>query len=182
MFAHLNPHSSDFGDVCALYAPFLHQLIMQSSVFESGRPVLVVVCVVRKLRPCPSYNRRRDRINFVHWRKLYKGGGYQRNPRQIATPPQKVPKNRRKPQTPPPPKRHPPPTNLTGMDPTKTNMHQQKHLFYQKPTCIPHVCYTCGPLCTKEPIWLRIFVLKTLSWVTSGFPLFHHFLQYLGPC
>ena len=40
---HLNPHSSDFGDVCALYAPFLHQLTMQSSLFEPGRPVLVVV-------------------------------------------------------------------------------------------------------------------------------------------
>ena len=26
MFSHLNPHSSDFGDICALYSPFLHQL------------------------------------------------------------------------------------------------------------------------------------------------------------
>ena len=74
---HLNPHSSDFGDVCALYAPFLHQLTMQSSLFERGRPTLVVVCVARKLRPCPSYSRRRDRINLVLWRSLYKGGaGY----------------------------------------------------------------------------------------------------------
>ena len=75
MFAHLNPHSSDFGDVCALYAPFLHRLTMQSSLFESGRPVLVVVCVARKLRPCPSYSRHRDRINLGLWRSLYKGGG-----------------------------------------------------------------------------------------------------------
>ena len=44
---HLNPHSSDFGDVCALYAPFLHRLTMQSSLFEPGRPVLVVACVAR---------------------------------------------------------------------------------------------------------------------------------------
>ena len=72
---HLNPHSSDFGDVCALYAPFLHRLTMQSSLFEPGRPVLVVVCVARKLRPCPSYSRRRDRINLGLWRSLYKGGG-----------------------------------------------------------------------------------------------------------
>ena len=72
---HLNPHSSDFGDVCALYAPFLHRLTMQSSLFESGCPVLVVVCVARKLRPCPSYSRRRDRINLGLWRSLYKGGG-----------------------------------------------------------------------------------------------------------
>ena len=72
---HLNPHSSDFGDVCAFYAPFLHRLTMQSSLFEPGCPVLVVVCVARKLRPCPSYSRRRDRINWGLWRSLYKGGG-----------------------------------------------------------------------------------------------------------
>ena len=75
MFAHLNPDSSDFGDVCAVYAPFLHQLTMQSSRFEPGCPVLVVVCVARKLRPCPSYSRVWDRINLGLWRSLYKGGG-----------------------------------------------------------------------------------------------------------
>ena len=48
---------------------------MQSSLFERGYPVLVVVCVVRKLRPCPSYSRRRDRINLGLWRSLYKWGG-----------------------------------------------------------------------------------------------------------
>ena len=37
--------------------------------------VLVVVCVARKLRSCPSYSRRRDRINLGLWRSLYKGGG-----------------------------------------------------------------------------------------------------------
>ena len=37
--------------------------------------VLVVVCVACKLRPCPSYSRRRDRIDLVLWRSLYKGGG-----------------------------------------------------------------------------------------------------------
>ena len=73
----LDPDSSDFGDVCALYAPFLHQLTMQSFLFERGCPTLVVVCVARKLRPCPSYSRRRDRINLGLWRSLYKGGaGY----------------------------------------------------------------------------------------------------------
>ena len=72
-FCPLDPDSSDFGDVCAFYAPFLHQLTMQSSLFERGCPVLVVVCVARKLRPCPSYSRRRDRINLGHWRSLYKG-------------------------------------------------------------------------------------------------------------
>ena len=71
----LDPDSSDFGDVCALHAPFLHQLTMQSSLFERGCPVLVVVCVARKLRPCPSYSRRRDCINLGRWRGLYKGGG-----------------------------------------------------------------------------------------------------------
>ena len=40
MFAHLNAHSPDFGDISALYPPFLHQLIMQSSLFQSGRPVI----------------------------------------------------------------------------------------------------------------------------------------------
>ena len=76
MFAHLNPHSSDFWYPCALYPPFLHRLTMQSSLFEPGRPVLLVVCVARKPRPCPSYSRRRDRINLVLWCSLYKGGGY----------------------------------------------------------------------------------------------------------
>ena len=28
-----------------------------------------------KPRPCPSYSRRRDCNNCVHWRSLYKGGG-----------------------------------------------------------------------------------------------------------
>ena len=37
--------------------------------------VSVVVFIARKLRPCPSYSRRRDRNNSVHWRSLYKGGG-----------------------------------------------------------------------------------------------------------
>ena len=37
--------------------------------------VSVVACVARKLRPCPSYSRRRDRINLGLWRSLYKGGG-----------------------------------------------------------------------------------------------------------
>ena len=27
--SHLNPHSSDFGDICALYSTFLHELTMQ---------------------------------------------------------------------------------------------------------------------------------------------------------
>ena len=35
----------------------------------------VVVYVARKLRPCPSYSRRRDRINLVLWRSLDKRGG-----------------------------------------------------------------------------------------------------------
>ena len=37
--------------------------------------VSVVVCVVRKPRPCLSYSRRRDRINSVLWRSYYKRGG-----------------------------------------------------------------------------------------------------------
>ena len=39
-FAHFNPHGSEFGNICALYSPFLHQLTMQSSLFELGRPVI----------------------------------------------------------------------------------------------------------------------------------------------
>ena len=38
--------------------------------------VSIVVCIARKLRPCPSCSRRRDRINLGLWRSLYKGGGY----------------------------------------------------------------------------------------------------------
>ena len=75
MFAQLNPHSCDFGYISALFSPFLHQLTTQSSFFEPGCPVSVVVCVARKLRLCPSYSRRRDRINLGFWRSLYKGGG-----------------------------------------------------------------------------------------------------------
>ena len=37
--------------------------------------VSVVACVAHKLRPCPSYSRRRDRINLGLWRSLYNGGG-----------------------------------------------------------------------------------------------------------
>ena len=64
MFAHLNPHSSSFGDICALYSPFLHQLTMQSSLLEPGH-----------LRPCAGYSRRRDQINLGLLRSLYQGGG-----------------------------------------------------------------------------------------------------------
>ena len=64
MFAHLNPHSSYFGDICALYSPFLHQLTVQSSLFQPG-------C----LRPCPSYSSRRDRINLGLLRSLYRWRG-----------------------------------------------------------------------------------------------------------
>ena len=38
-------------------------------------PVSIVVCVVRKPRPCLSYSRRRDHINLVLLRSDYKGGG-----------------------------------------------------------------------------------------------------------
>ena len=75
MFAHLNPHSSDFEYISALYSPFVHQLTMQFSLFEPGHPVSVIVCVARKLNPCPSYSRRRDCINLGIGRSLYKGGG-----------------------------------------------------------------------------------------------------------
>ena len=64
MSAQLNPQSCGFGDICALYSPFWHQLTMQSSFLEPGH-----------LRPCPSYSRRRDRINLGLLRSLYKGGG-----------------------------------------------------------------------------------------------------------
>ena len=64
LLAHLNPKSSDFGDICALSSPFLHQLTMP-----------VVVFVVRKLRPCLSYGSCRDHINSVLLRSLDKGGG-----------------------------------------------------------------------------------------------------------
>ena len=37
--------------------------------------VSVVVCVVRKPRPCPSYSRRRDRVNLVLLRSFFGGGG-----------------------------------------------------------------------------------------------------------
>ena len=37
--------------------------------------VPVVVCVACKLRPCPSYNGRRDHNNSIHWHSLCKGGG-----------------------------------------------------------------------------------------------------------
>ena len=45
----------------------------------------VVVCVVRKPRPCNSYSRRRDRINSVLWRSYYKGGGGTAKWRKSAT-------------------------------------------------------------------------------------------------
>ena len=53
MFAHLNPQSSDFGDICASCSPSLHQPTVQSSPFEPGHP-----------RPCPSHSGRRARIDL----------------------------------------------------------------------------------------------------------------------
>ena len=40
MFAYLNPHNSDFRDICAIYSHFLYQLTMQASLFEPGHPVI----------------------------------------------------------------------------------------------------------------------------------------------
>ena len=65
MFAHLKPHSSDFGDNCALSSPFL----------VVGVCTPVVVCVARTLRPRLSYSGRRDRSNSVLLCTLDKGGG-----------------------------------------------------------------------------------------------------------
>ena len=64
MFAHLNPQSSDFGNIWALSSPFLVVAC-----------VPVVVCVARKLRPCLSYSRGRDCINSVFLCSLDNGGG-----------------------------------------------------------------------------------------------------------
>ena len=61
-FRNIANHSKSF--VCCVYSPFLHQLTVQSSLFEPGR-----------LQPCPSYSRRRDRIHLGLWRSLYNGGG-----------------------------------------------------------------------------------------------------------
>ena len=38
--------------------------------------------------------------------------------------------------------------------PTKT------HFLPPKKIWLPHVSYTCGPLCTKKPTWLPPFILK----------------------
>ena len=66
LFAHLNPQSSDFGYICALSSPFLVVAC-----------VPVFVCVARKLWPCLSYSRRRDRIDLGLFCSLDKrGGGY----------------------------------------------------------------------------------------------------------
>ena len=63
-FAHLNPQSFDFGYICA-----------SSSAFLAVACVPVVVSVVPNLRPCLSYNRRRDRINAALLCSLDKGEG-----------------------------------------------------------------------------------------------------------
>ena len=57
--------------------------------------VLVVVCVVRKPRPCLSYIRCRDRMNSVLWCSYYKGGGAPQNPfeRHIAGSPMSSPRS-----------------------------------------------------------------------------------------
>ena len=44
------------------------------STLPQPAPV-VLVCVARKRRLCPSYSRRRDRINLVLWCSLYGGRG-----------------------------------------------------------------------------------------------------------
>ena len=52
-----------------------HKGLWIAVLAERELAVLVVVCVARKLRPCPSYSRRRDRINLGLWRSLYKREG-----------------------------------------------------------------------------------------------------------
>ena len=55
---------------CGQRSRCTHTMRMRTSV-------PVVVCVARKLRPCPSYSGCRDRNNSIHWRSLYKGwAGY----------------------------------------------------------------------------------------------------------
>ena len=63
MCAPLNPYSFDFGDICALYSPFL-----------SLTGVSVVVCGTRKLRPCLSYSWCRDHNNLGLLRSLSQRG------------------------------------------------------------------------------------------------------------
>ena len=62
----LQPTELGFGDICALASLLLLVVC-----------VPVVVCVARKLRPCLSYSRRRDRIHSVLLCSLDRGGGGQ---------------------------------------------------------------------------------------------------------
>ena len=84
---------------------------------------------------------------------------YQKTPRFVPNTPPNVP--------PPVCTRKRPPTP----HPHKTNM-QQNHPFYQKTTWLPHICYTCGPLCTKKTTWLPPFVLKNPRIGCLGIPSF----------
>ena len=69
VLAHLNPHRSDVGDICALHSHFLHHL---------------TACAACKLRSCPSYRRHRDRINLGLSVAITRGGGGNHRP-QIKT-------------------------------------------------------------------------------------------------
>ena len=62
--AHLNPQSSDFGDICALSSPFLHQ------------PTGSCMCRVQATALSELQVRVRDRVNSLLLRSLDKGGGY----------------------------------------------------------------------------------------------------------
>ena len=50
--------------------------------------------------------------------------------------------------------------DVAGIDPHKSNVHKKTPFPPKKTSCLAHVCYTCGPLCTKTPTWLPLFILK----------------------
>ena len=51
----------------------------------------------------------------------------------------------------------------------------RKHPLYKKSTsCVPHVCYTCGPLCTNNQLGCP-FSYQYTPCVTSGFLPFYRF-------
>ena len=56
-----------------------HHFLVFACLWERGWRLrcthTVVVCVARKLRPCPRYNRHRDRIYLGLLLSLYRGGG-----------------------------------------------------------------------------------------------------------
>ena len=91
----------------------------------------------------------------------------QKKPKFAKKPPKNAPKNTRLCQT-------TAPLTLPEWTPTSPMCTTKNTLSSKESSCFPHLCYSCGGLCTEKPIWLPLVILKKTRMGTSEFLSFHH--------